>query len=32
MLTGQATSAPTVRRLPVELIQRASVGPPRAGS
>jgi len=30
MLTGQATSSPTVRRLPVELIERASVGPPRS--
>jgi len=32
MLTGQATASPTVRRLPVELIERASVGPPRSGS
>ena len=32
MLTGQAVAPPTVQRLPVKLIERASVGPPRSGS
>lgn len=32
MLTSDATSHPAVHRLPVRLIERASVAPPRAGS
>ncbi len=32
MLTEQATVPPTVHRLPVKLIERASVSPPRAAS